>query len=983
MRSLSIRGLLWATIGVFALVSGGAGLWQLEDSRAKVTAVQWVNLTNHMAGFAQQAGAALAMERGATAALLARAIEPDAFLHAEMVRARQEADAKYTSILMHAESLARLMPDHPLFDQLSRLEADRALLSSHRQQVDEQLHGKDHGLDVARWIALLVRCIEGLQDLAVVSMLPLEGNGYARTSLPIIKDVLFTFSEYLGRERAVIGAAIARGSPLTEAERELLNGYRAVTVRSHRRAESILRYLSSSPELERARETFQGEQWRRYEALRTAVHAASRAGETYPVDVQGWYRNATSTIDAVLDLSEIISSQIDRDLNQLYEHAANTRKLLAMLLGVLALLIVAVAYALSRHVLRPLRTLEQSASAISAGDLSQPLPSLAGEEFGRLGRAFEHMRTALLDEARRREADARELRKLNALIEHSASAMIVTDAEGTIEYTNASFRTMTGYSNEEAVGRKAGFWQSGMTSQDEYRELWSAARGGRIWEGELINRRKNGEMYWASVTVSPVLGEDGAITHYIGIQNDISARRRIEERLSFLTSYDELTRLPNAASLSRYFAQMRVAAAFSGAQIGLVSLGICHFKRINDSMGCNVGDQLLCEIAQRLTSCVQTHDMVARVGGTEFTVMIASAADAAEIHDRVERIIETANLPVVIQGEQLQPCVRAGVSLMAAHDDSFGALLRKATVALHHAERQELSSFRYSDALDRDALERLSLENALRQALENDALELHYQPKVDLGSGRVVGVEALARWFDPVCNEYVPPARFIPVAEESGLIAYLGAWALCEACRQNRAWQDAGLPPVVVAVNLSALQLRQPNLVSVVAETLNDSGLEAHWLELELTESALMEDPDQANRVLSDLKALGLRLAIDDFGTGYSSLAYLSRFPVNQLKIDRGFVRNITTDHNAAAISTSVIALAHQMKLTVIAEGVETAEQLDFLVAHGCDEIQGYYASRPLAASQLAQLLGRNDPLITGSAGDRTPVTGECGQERD
>lgn len=972
---MTIRRLLYALFGLFALLLAGAGLWQLSDSRSKASAVEWIHMTNRIADVAQQASAALAMERGATAAVLAHEAGPASPLYEEMLRTRAAAESVHASLTELADALARFDPDHPLFDHLREMQGDHRMLLNYRERVDQQLSGGAKGLTVEHWMALMVGYIEQLQELVGVSMLPWNDNIYTHASLPIIKDVLFSLGEYLGRERAMIGAAIARGAPLSEAELASLNDYRVVTLWARRRAESMLVHLPPTTELARARQEFEQALLHRYETLRAAVYAASRNGVAYPVDSQKWYREATAGIDAVVGLSQVIGSQFDLGMDRLRDHASKTRGLLALAFVVLTLLFVLAAHMLRRRVLRPLGVLEQAARTMSSGDLTRPLPRLADDEFGRLGRVFEQMRTALLEDAYRREHDARELRKLNALIQHSASAMIVTDADGIIEYTNARFRTMTGYGNEEAIGRKAGFWQSGMTSQDEYRELWSAARGGRVWEGELINRRKNGEMYWASVTVSPVFGEQGEITHYIGIQNDISARRRIEERLSFLSSFDELTRLPNAASLSRSFVQARVAAAFSGAQIGLVSLGISHFKRINDSMGRDVGDQLLREIAQRLNSCALAHDTVARVGGTEFTLLVTNATDLAEIQERVEHVIETTNLPLVIQGERLKPCVKAGVSLMSGNGDSLEAMLRKASVALHHAEQRGMNCCFYSDVLDRDALERLSLENALRQALENNKLELHYQPKVDIASGRVVGVEALARWFDPGGGEYVSPARFIPVAEESGLIAYLGAWALREACRQNRAWQLAGLPPMVVAVNLSAVQLRQADLVDIVVEVLKDSELDPCWLELELTESALMEDPDQANRVLARLKALGLRLAIDDFGTGYSSLSYLSRFPVDQLKIDRGFVSSITTDRNAAAISTSVVALAHQLDLKVIAEGVESAEQLDFLARHGCDEIQGYYCSPPVPARQLQALVAGGKLLFDGRAASK-------GQER-
>lgn len=692
------------------------------------------------------------------------------------------------------------------------------------------------------------------------------------------------------------------------------------------------------------------------------------------MDAEQWYREATIGIDAVLGLSSAVSEQFAQDILQLRTQAERTLVLLISLLIALLVLFETAVRTLRRRVLRPLRVLQKASETMSRGDLSQALPPLRDDELGRLGTAFEHMRETLLEDIVRRELGAEQLRKFIALIEHSASAMIVTDREGVIEYANSRFTAVTGYEREEAVGRKAGFWKSGMTAAAQYRELWTSVLQGKVWEGEMINRRKDGELFWTSMSVSPVRDDGGDITHAIGILHDISERRRIEERLSFLSSYDELTHLPNRSLLDERFARASTEALERGTLIGIVSLGISRFKHINDSLGRDVGDQLLKEIAQRLSQSVRSADTVSRHGGTEFALMIVNPGQINELVEMVLPIVETANLPMLVKGEKLQPVVSAGISLMPRDGQTIEVLLRKAAIALHHAERQGLRFYMYTEELDHDAQERLSLENALRVSLERGELELHYQPKVELASGRIVGAEALARWRLPATGEAVSPARFVPIAEETGLILQLGEWALRQACRQNKAWVDAGLPGIVVAVNLSAAQLRQTDLIERIAEILAETGVEPSLIEIELTESALMEDPDQANAVLNRLKSLGMRLSIDDFGTGYSSLAYLSRFPVDTLKIDGSFVQGVTSDATAEAISTSVIALAHQMGLQVIAEGVETDEQLAFFHRHACDQIQGYYFSRPVPAADFAILLGGGKRLALPVA-DTAPRT--------
>lgn len=967
---MNIRRSFYLMACLVALASAGAGYWQLADSRAKLQAVEWIHEANRVADAAQQVSASLAMERGITAAILANPGDAHASMRAEMRRARASADVYQNRLSAIADALSRRDIAHPLLSKLREMRQIRHHMDALRATVDARLDGQDNRLEAEHWIEQMTERIGSLQDLAAISMQPLRDNRYTLASALVIKDVLFTLSEYAGRERAAIGVAVARNTPLSAFAWRALEDQRVVADRARQRAEAILAHQPATPDLVQARLRFEVDYLGRYEALREQILASSLAGEPYPVDAEQWYREATVGVDSILGLSSALSAQFEADIAGLRSHAVTTQGMLILLFLAMAVLFCVAVQGVRRRVLHPLRALESAAATIAGGDLSQSLPVQRDDELGRLGQAFERMRQALLADQRRRERDTEALRKLNALIEQSATAMIVSDANGVIEYANSPFVAITGYTREEAIGRKAGFWRSERTSAALYRQMWETALAGKVWEGEMINRRKNGELYWASMILSPVSDEAGRITHFISVQSDISERRRIEERLNFLSAYDELTGLPNRSLLAQRFAEISPEAEHRGTMIGFVTIGIGRFKRINDSLGRDVGDQLLKVIAQRLGDCVDAADTVSRHAGTEFVVMVPDLVLRDQLHDKVARIIETLNLPVVIQGERLQPTINAGISLLPHDGGNLDVLLRKANIALHHAERHGLATCLCTDALDQDAQERLALEGALRTSLESSALELHYQPKVDLLTGRVVGVEALARWAHPLTHEQVPPSRFIPIAEESGLIQHLGAWALRQACRQNKAWLDAGLPRVVVAVNVSANQLRQPGLVDTVAEILNDTGLPPALLELELTESALMEDPEQANEVLCRLKALGLRLAIDDFGTGYSSLAYLSQFPVDQLKIDRSFIKQITSDAASEAISTSVIALAHQMGLRVIAEGVETESQLAFLSRHGCDEIQGYYYSAPIPASALAVLLGSGRQLVPTESTD-------------
>ncbi|NMG01895.1 HAMP domain-containing protein, partial [Azoarcus taiwanensis] len=486
----SIRGLALALIGAFALLSAGAGFWQLADSRAKLRAVEWTQLANQLTDVAQRASARLALERGVTAAILGNPAEADPELLFELHGVRLLVDELHRQMWELLGELGNRSIDHPLFERVGDLQQSRAEMVRLRALVDEQLLGVGNGLDAEQWIALMNRRIDELQDVATHAMLPLRGNVYTLVSAPIIKDVLFTLGEYLGRERAMVGVAIARNQALSEAELAQLHDYRVVALRARERALAMIQDLPASAELEQAHKRLEQDLLAGYENLRASVYASVHTGRPYPMDAAQWYQDATVGIDSVLGLSLAVSNQFAQDIMQLRKHAERTLILLSLAFAVLLVMLWFTVRSVSRRVLRPLRTLEKAAATISHGDLSQALPRMGDDELGRLGGAFEHMRKTLLGDIERRERDATQLRKFMALIERSASAMIVTDREGIVEYVNRQFTQVTGYERDESVGRKAGFWRSGMTAASQYDILWEALLQGRVWEGEMINRRK-------------------------------------------------------------------------------------------------------------------------------------------------------------------------------------------------------------------------------------------------------------------------------------------------------------------------------------------------------------------------------------------------------------------------------------------------------------------------------------------------------------
>jgi diguanylate cyclase (GGDEF)-like protein/PAS domain S-box-containing protein len=484
----------------------------------------------------------------------------------------------------------------------------------------------------------------------------------------------------------------------------------------------------------------------------------------------------------------------------------------------------------------------------------------------------------------------------------------------------------------------------------------------------------NGEERWFCISGQPIFDDTGACTGYRGTGSDITARKVTEQRVHHVAQHDVLTGLPNRSLLQDRLGQAVAYATRSGHQVWVMLIDLDRFKFVNDSMGHKAGDVLLMTVAARLRSTLRDTDTVARLSGDEFVVILSEHADEPLTSDIVQRVMDSVAQPMILGTKEFFVTCSIGVAAFPSDGTPADNLIEHADIAMYRAKKLGRNNFQfYTPAMNEESLERVRIESALRSALDRNEFVLHYQPQVDLKSGRIVGMEALIRWQHPELG-MVPPGRFIGIAEDTGLIVPIGAWVMRTACAQNKAWQDAGLGRLRVAVNLSARQFGATDLIPGIEDVLNDTGLDPSCLELELTESLFMSDVTPAVDLLHRMKALGINLSIDDFGTGYSSFSYLSRFPIDVLKIDRSFVNDITHDANDAAIVASIIALAHNLRLSVIAEGVETAEQLDYLRHQGCDEMQGYYFSKPLAAHDFEQLLRQQRTLAVRDDEPQTAV---------
>lgn len=557
------------------------------------------------------------------------------------------------------------------------------------------------------------------------------------------------------------------------------------------------------------------------------------------------------------------------------------------------------------------------------------------------------------------------LRTYETVLANSNEAVLISDADNRIVYVNPAFTRMTGYSSEEVLGRNPRLLASGKMSRDDYARFWETLlRDGR-WQGEMWDRAKDGTLYPKLMTVTVVRDESGAIQHYVAQFAELSEWANATAELARLAHFDALTQLYNRAAFESLLPQALQNAQRDNRMVAVMLIDLDRFKNVNDTLGHAVGDQLLRGVAARLRELVRASDIVARIGGDEFIVVLPDIENSHAVAGIASKLKHGLADSYRVDSHTLYATPSIGIALFPNDGHDAATLLKNADTAMYHAKSQGRNNFQFfSEEMNRAALERMRIESGLRAAIEAARLGesgqfyLVFQPQIHLATGRIIGLEALVRWQHPEWGA-VPPAHFIPIAEETGLIQPLGDWVLWEACRHLRMFHEIGLNELRVAINLSAQQLRQPDLPAVIHGALACFDLSARDLEVEITESAAMQNPTATAATLSQLAGMGIVLAIDDFGTGYSSLAYLKNLPVNRLKIDRSFVLEIESNRDDLAICSATIALGHNLDLELVAEGVENEGQRQLLAKLGCDVLQGYLYSRPLPAEEIIEFLRR------------------------
>jgi diguanylate cyclase (GGDEF)-like protein/PAS domain S-box-containing protein len=585
-----------------------------------------------------------------------------------------------------------------------------------------------------------------------------------------------------------------------------------------------------------------------------------------------------------------------------------------------------------------------------------PIQNQKGEVIG-----FRGIGRDVTERKRMEEALRQSEQRYRTILEEMDEAYFEVDLAGNYTYVNDAISRLLGYPKEELLGttfRKQVNEEDTALLYDAFGRIFTTGKPVRDIAYKAI--RKGGEVRYSEIAGFPIQNQKAEVIGFRGIGRDVTERKRTEEQIRHMATHDALTELPNRMMFNQLLNHAIQAAKRNKRKLAVLFIDLDRFKIINDTLGHEAGDELLKTIATRFRQSLRAMDVVARLGGDEFVILVEEVDNPGQLVTVAQKILSAAMKPVSLMGEECRVTASVGISMYPKDGEDEQALMKTADKAMYFAKEEGKNNYQfYSESMKSQSIEQLSLETHLRLALERKELSLNYQAKLDFKTGAITGVEALLRWHSPILGD-VTPTQFIPVAEETGLIIPIGRWVIRTACEQNVAWQQRGLPPVCISVNLSLRQLRDENLIEDIKAVLGDSGMAPHLLELEITESMVMHNPVRMVEILTKIKDMGVRLAIDDFGTGYSSLAHIKRFPIDTIKVDRSFIRNVPEDYEDKAIIEAIISMGQTLSLTVVAEGVETQEQMNYLKEHSCHEMQGYYFSKPVSADEFASLLKTN-----------------------
>jgi diguanylate cyclase (GGDEF)-like protein/PAS domain S-box-containing protein len=562
-----------------------------------------------------------------------------------------------------------------------------------------------------------------------------------------------------------------------------------------------------------------------------------------------------------------------------------------------------------------------------------------------------HINTILEERGRALKKTQNNLHLAHKIIEASLDGIIIVNSKGLIEYVNPTFSLITGYSAEEAVGKPPRLLKSGRHDRIYYQDMWQNVQNDGYWQGEIWNRRKNGEVYPEWLTITAIKDDLGNIMQYAGIFCDISERKSQETEIRRLAYFDELTQLPNRRLFSDRLNMALARAKRHKERLAVMFVDLDHFKKINDTLGHTTGDNILIEAALRLSHCTRSEDTVARLGGDEFILLFPEIESIEEVTKVAERIIHSFSQHFDHNENKLFVTTSLGISIFPEDGEDAETLIKNADVAMYRSKDEGRSRYNlFNSSFNQEGMQELLIEAALRNAVQNNEFELYYQPQATAKDGTLIAAEALLRWKNKEFGD-IGPANFIPIAEEIGLISKIGEWVLKQACAQIKEWLEKGYAPILIAINIAPEQITDQRFPQLVQDTLNQYGLDGSSLEIEITEGSFIQHPDEVSANLFALKKLGIRIAIDDFGTGYSNLSYLRKLPIDHLKIDQSFIRELFDNLSNQSLISTIINMSQNLGLKSIAEGVETQSQADFLSAGGCSILQGYLYSKPEPAA--------------------------------
>lgn len=554
-----------------------------------------------------------------------------------------------------------------------------------------------------------------------------------------------------------------------------------------------------------------------------------------------------------------------------------------------------------------------------------------------------------------------ELKVKSRAVENTLEGIMISGSNHKICYVNPAFEETTGYTHDEVIGQDPSILQSGRHDKEFYRDMWRDLAKMGYWKGEIWNRRKSGEIFPEWLSINAVRNEKDEVDYYVGVFSDITTQEEIRQRLHSLAYYDSITMLPNRHLLLDRIEQALKEAHREQGEFALLFMDLDRFKSINDTLGHTVGDQLLAAVAERLKTVLRAVDTVSRMGGDEFMILLHKIDNETQADEVAQKVLRAMNEPFDLEGHQYHISISIGLSIYPRDGDDFETLIKHADIAMYKAKSNGRNTYQhFCPDMNERLVDHFELENDLRHALKNGELELYYQPQIDLASGEWMGVEALLRWNHPT-KGYIPPTTFIKLAEETGLIVKIGYWVIYTACQQFVDWKKSSCEPGSISINLSPHQFHQVNLVHKIEGILAEVGMSPSELTLELTESAAMPNLEYSIKTLKAFQSMGINISIDDFGTGFSSLSYLRQMPIDTLKIDRSFVMNTPSDSDDVAIVQAIIAMAKSLNLEIVAEGIETQQQYDFLSASGCHLGQGYLMSRPIPAKEIPAQL---EPMV-------------------